>query len=244
MNKLVALTNTHEPSNVGMLLKSAQRVGVELVTFGAGLEWPHDFVRVKIEQLHTAITRLPPDVTHVMWLDGNDSLLLGDSTEILRKFKGIGFPIVISGEKNCYPNVGWKLAYPSDTEPYPWRYVNSGGWIAERAFAEGLLPVLQRLATFCDQTCWTMAYLLQLAPIVVDLQCEIFQTMFMSVTDVVQMTHSGRLYNTLTGTLPTVGHWNGRIPGRDMVWERLYALEFAPEPVVSKGTEDWRNYHE
>ena len=52
--------------------------------------------------LMRAIVALHPD-TIVVFVDAFDVLFAGDLTEIVRKFRTLGAPLVLSGECNCFP---------------------------------------------------------------------------------------------------------------------------------------------
>jgi len=119
---------------------------------------------------------------------------------------------VFSAESNCWP--GGPGREPSDYPPGPnrYRFLNSGGWIAE-------LPVMLKflrengaariLPMRNDQAWWTMHHLAHTAEIRLDHHCEIFQCLFESTQDLKM--EGRRPRNIVTGSLPGILHANGCI---------------------------------
>lgn len=127
--------------------------------------------------------------------------------------------VLISGEKNCWPDVGEQVNYPMG--PTPWMFVNSGG-IAGRAqdLHKALSWGLDFLMPYYledDQRFWTIMFLLQctgrasatVPRIAIDYNCEIFQTMFLLMGGELLIREEGKLVNNRTTTMPFFLHWNG-----------------------------------
>lgn len=214
--RLVCIAAAHTPYQGAVMERSAQRVGVEIVRFKQGEPWPNDYRVGKLVHGLECVLSLPSDVTHVMHVDTSDSLFLAGPEEILQKYELLERSIVIQGEKNCYPDKELMQDYPEARTR--WHYVNSGGWIAHRRAAEEAMASVAKLAEYCDQLCWSRAYLrwLQFSGqkhvegwfIDVDENCQIFQSMYLQEKSDFRM-ENGRLENLRTGGCPCVAHWNG-----------------------------------
>ncbi len=230
--RLVCIANAHAPYDGELMEKSAARVGVEVLRYREGEPWPKDFRVGKLVHGLEFIRTLPEDVTHVMFVDSSDTLFLAGPEEIVEKFELMMGDdcdqIVIQAEKNCYPDKALEPRYNFSANPdgsTPWKYVNSGGWIGRRECVESLLPIVIEQAEYCDQLCFTRALLDLRQAIRMDVNCQIFQSMYLQKPEEFAM-ENGRLENRLTGGRPCVAHWNGtRNEGkpysRDDVWESL-----------------------
>lgn len=204
--RLVCISAAHTPYNGALMERSAARVGVEIVRFREGEPWPNDFRVGKLVHGLECVKALPDDVTHVMFVDSNDSVFLAGPEEIVEKYTLKECSIVLQGEKNCYPDKNLVPMYPPPRTP--WRFVNSGGWIGTRDDAEVLLERVFALAEYCDQLCWSRAYVSQYIPVDVDENCQIFQSMYLQEPGDFRLA-DGRLENLKTGGRPCVAHWNG-----------------------------------
>jgi hypothetical protein len=217
-----------------LLEKSAARAGVEIVRYGEGQPWPMDYRVGKLVAGIECVKSLPEDVTHVMFLDCSDSLILAGPEEIVAQFEAydLGVSLIIQGEKNCYPDSTLEASYPpADT---PWHFVNSGGWIARKEVALKNMQMAADMATYCDQLCWTKLYLSGKGDVNVDQQCRIFQSMYLQQPGELQLV-DGRFWNTVTRQAPCVAHWNGTKNAgtpfsRNGVWEAMTG-EKPPQPA-------------
>ena len=233
--RLACIVNAQSPYGGELLEKSAARVGVEIIRYGEGEPWPRDYRVGKLVRGIECVESLPADVTHVMFLDNSDSLILAGPEEIVAQFEAydLGKSLIIQGEKNCYPDKKLESAYPAPD--YPWHFVNSGGWIARKEVALKNMKLAAGLAGYCDQLCWTRLYLSGKGDVEVDQQCRIFQSMYLQTPEELRMVN-GRLWNDVTKSGPCVAHWNGTknkgTPySRDGMWA-LMTGEKAPEPAA------------
>lgn len=209
--KLALITSGHQPYQGKVLEKSARRVGLEVIPYATEKPWPNDYRVGKILDALECIRQLPDCYTHVMHVDCSDTLILAPEEEILDRWAGHFYSgVLVSAEKNCHPKAELAKEYQIRYGTVlPWRYVNSGGWMATRQVIEQALPVVSELATFCDQLCWTMAYLHRVTPTVtLDEGCTIFQTMFQQQPGDFEF-RNGRLHNLITQQTPCAIHWNG-----------------------------------
>lgn len=210
--RLVCISAAHTPYSGALMERSAKRVGVEIVRFKEGEPWPNDFRVGKLVHGLECVRSLPADVTHVMFVDSSDSLFLAGPEEIVEKFEALAGEhlSIVQGEKNCYPEADLAGQYPSPRTA--WHFVNSGGWILRRSDAERVLSRIAANAVYCDQLCWTKAYLDEGEPywgyVDVDENCQLFQSMYMQERSDFTLSN-GRLENLKTGGRPCVLHWNG-----------------------------------
>lgn len=237
--RLVCISAAHTPYNGELMEKSAQRVGVEIVRFKEGEPWPNDFRVGKLVHGLECIRQLPEDVTHVMFVDSSDTLFLVGPEEIVARFEDMrvhGIQAVVSGEKNCYPIA--ELADEFKSQFTPWHFVNSGSWILRREDAERVLQHVAAQADYCDQLCWSKAYLDSYkhdGRIFIDQECRLFQSMYLQTATDFEM-KDGWFHNRVTRSAPAVLHWNGTrnqgVPfSRDGVW---CALDPSHQPETPK----------
>ena len=70
-------------------------------------DWPNDFRQGKLVDGLECVKQLPQDVTHVMFLDSTDTLVLAGAEEIVQKYEADRYQqqckIVICGEKKLLP---------------------------------------------------------------------------------------------------------------------------------------------
>lgn len=203
--RLVIISAAHKPYRGALMERSAARVGIEIVRYAEDQDWPNDFRQAKLVDGLECVKRLPQDVTHVMFLDSTDTLVLAGAEEIVQKYDRQVYGVLINGEKNCYPDKTLAPNYPQGRTA--WHFVNSGGWIAHRFAAEKWMAYAAEEATFCDQLCWSKTYLKH-AAIAVDEECRVFQSMYLQQPEEFSLSN-GRLINHVTGEQPCVLHWNG-----------------------------------
>lgn len=237
--KLVIIANAHTPYSGQLMERSAKRVGIEVVRYREGEAWPGDYRVGKLVHGAECVRALPADVTHVMFLDNSDTLVLACAEEIVQKFEAIQVPVLICGEKNCYPIAEMVKEYPPALTP--WRFVNSGGWIARREHAAPAMECAASRATFCDQLCWTKTYLEGHTAVIIDQNCQIFQSMFLQKRGELEF-KNGRLLNTVTNGRPCVAHWNGTrnaapdgLLSRAGMWACMAIEDLGQSSILPKG---------
>lgn len=223
MNDLLVFTCDYPapPADISLLRRSCELYNVPLVTYGAG-GWP-GYTRAKIvDAAHFLISREEP---FAMYVDGRDTFLLNSAPEILEKYQRIGSPVVIAGEKTCWPDAALGTHYPYPKPPFhnsPWRFINSGGWIGGRyAIIEALRIARSYENTWQsdDQRCWTEAYLRGgiRSFTTIDAGCQIFQCM--GGIGAHELGPTGE--NLITHQKPSVLHFNGRTPHIGMWYRNL-----------------------
>lgn len=133
--KLAFITSALYPTRerVHFLDDSCKRQGIELLPHGIGEQfttWRNMmlyYALPHIKQLHDQ------GYTHVLYMDGVDSLVLASEAEIVCKYAEMGSPsILFSAQTIRFPPGEIGNFYPSQG---PWRFPNAGQWIAETRYA-------------------------------------------------------------------------------------------------------------
>ncbi len=205
------------------LRKTCQIHDLALYPFGLGQPW-HGDVKAHFEAAPDAIRALPSNVDLVLFTDAGDSLMLAGEQEIVRRFRAMESPVVLSAEQGLYPwnmDGQWWIAKDLHGESEsPWRYPNGGGWMGS---PEALLAVLGSAAKRPHpeaQGKWIEEYA-DNGLIRLDSGCQIFQTMSGPQADAVK--HSrGKSTNTITGANPCVLHFNGKTMGEGPAYNLIY----------------------
>lgn len=174
--------------------------------------------------------------THLMLIDARDVVLLAGPDEVLSCFLEFDHPWVCAAEPHIWPTGMYEADdYPPCDTPY--RYLNSGAYIAERTWllacfnrwpAEG---VKQRalVAKGEDGPWMTENYLTYPGAIVLDHNCQLFQCLCGS--DWLCEVTPGCVHNRKTNTDPLIIHHNGgtdiTAPDRSFLWDRWLKPEFS-----------------
>jgi len=204
---LAVMIGAHAPYRGQLFDSSAKRMGLHVVKYAEGIPWPGNFRDGKTVPQFECVRALPDSVTHVLFADAWDSLCMAGEVEILAKYNALaGSGVVISGEKNCYPESGLKQFYPHRRSP--WNFCNSGGFIGRKQDVLKALEWCCNVGLIDDQLCWSILYLSRSAPLQVDEGCQIFQTMNRQMSGEFRI-DGDRVQNTVTGTRPCVVHWPG-----------------------------------
>jgi len=223
MNDLLVFTcNYGDLTQTALLRRSCELVNIDLQIFGGG-GWPGYRQGKLVRAIDFLKTRTEP---FALYTDGHDSIVLHDAAVILDKFQRIGTSIVVSAEKNCWPDARLAGHYPYPQLPFhnsPWKFINAGGWMGNRL---ALIEFLSVADTYNgdnledDQRCWTDAFLYNHAwrPLIhVDAGCRIFQTM--GGVGGHELGPNGE--NLITHQFPSVLHFNGRTPNIGLWYRTL-----------------------
>lgn len=197
-------------TNLDLLRESCLRVMITLHTYDCN-PWK-GYVTGKLREAIKFLEKRPE--SYMMWVDGNDSLVLQPEEVILARIKSLGDPILIAAERTCWPSADLAARYRKKSGglqlgPGPF-FINSGGYIGHRdLLLTTMHTVLQHSSDIeDDQLAWTRAYLDDLLP---NVQIDHSRLVFSSVGDGPQ---------ALTAN-SCMKHFNGRIPGRDEYWDSL-----------------------
>jgi len=197
--KVVTFAN-HTNSGLDRLVESVTAQGMELEVLGAGVEWG-DFI-TKFIHMRDYVSTLPKKQL-VLFLDGFDSYLLGNETELIQAYhrqadkntsvytKAVPESyIVVGAEKNLYPDRSLAENYPPGEEKF--RYVNSGTYMGPAGviynalntmvdkytkLPEALLGTEGGLYGRNDQWLLTKYFMANGHKIIRDVDCEMFQTL-------------------------------------------------------------------
>lgn len=154
------------------------------------------------------VAKKETDYTHILHIDAFDVIVLGRPDQLLERFLEFDHPWVSCAEVNCWPDAARAGDYPACDSP--WRYLNSGAYLAERQY---LADCLERWGgarinpAADDQRFLTDRYLQEPGVILLDTGCRLFQSLLggWHLFD----SGPGWLHNRLTGTHPLVLHHNG-----------------------------------
>jgi hypothetical protein len=200
--------------NSALLRESCERVGIKLGSYGHGEPWPGFMGRIKgaAEYLRGRTEE------RVLFLDSSDTFVLDPASKLSAWFGTrilLGGATIIAGEKNCYPEPSLAPKFRYTRGPY--KYPNGGCWGGWRKWVlEDLDLLVEGQTRDDDQYEWSIL----LPPRAVDNKCELFQTMYGFRDGDIDW---NTFRNTLTGTYPSVFHFNGRAPGREETYRK--ALE-------------------
>lgn len=171
--------------------------------------------------LYRAIMDKVIDTTHIIFADCWDLVFSAPTKEIMERYLSFGSPIVISCEKNCFPD-DLKEIFDESFPPTPYKYLNSGFIVGE---TEAILECLEAMdlanlpddhydpAKQCnihpnDQFEWMKVFAKQPAPIVLDYNQSLSQTLHDASIEDFDFSEK-RIRNRITGSYPCAWHFNG-----------------------------------
>lgn len=201
-------------------MRSARFYGINVEVLGMGKSWEGGDVAntwgggYKVNLLKPAVEKLKEKKHKVlMFVDSYDVLFLGDSDEILNRFKKFHAKVVFSAEGFCWPDKSLSESYPPVSEGK--KYLNSGGFM-------GYAPEIYKILTSSeiknlddDQLFYTKIYLNENLrkkwSVKLDHKADIFQNLNGAVGDVeLRFNHKNTfVHNTAYGTNPFILHGNG-----------------------------------
>lgn len=237
-DKLLVITCGHTPQNHFLLEESLKRNGLELHLFGVGKNWAEEndgeswdsrFIKNKLLHSKEYVEEHGKDFSHVLFLDGSDTLVFGNKEEILDEFDDFKKPFVISTEKNYYPKfeleAGMDALAPRKT---PFKYINGGAFMGTtEAYIETMNIILASVGNphFGDQDLFMRVLLNgKLPDIELDYFCSLFQSLYECKPDEVVLEGGTRFRNKITGMMPLILHWNGKVKGRETLFSRVYGI--------------------
>ncbi len=201
---------------------SLEKIYLSTSIFGLNQNWLGLGWKLKI--VARALEYVDSDL--VLFADAFDSIIVHREDEIVKKFREFNHPFVCSAETNCHPDSRIASFYP--VAPTRYRFLNSGGWIAEVDYARDLfrrLKIEDLPDDDNDQRFLANAFVRDPSILKLDYQCEIFQSLWNAQQDLSFDPVRG-IFNHLTNTTPSVFHGNG---GSDMTqviaWSGLDRLQ-------------------
>ena len=130
-------------------VESALQHEVPLRILGWGKDWRG--LTQKLEGSLDALKNLPDKCT-VLFTDAYDVLYADDLEAIKRKFDDMGEPVLFAGECGCWPQItrdkgnGHVCLHDYPKSPTPYKYLNSGQWIAKKTAALEIFSALMEEA--------------------------------------------------------------------------------------------------
>lgn len=204
-------------------VESALRHDISLIILGWGVAWKG--LSQKLDASYAYAASLPADDV-MLFTDAFDVMFTNSSQIILNIFDGINADILFAAECGCWPHVMQDNGRPCFKDypkaPTPYRYLNSGTWIAKAGSAKDMLSAViqeagKNFANANDQKLVADMYIQGRFNIKLDFYSKIFQSMHMTLSKPLPVCNptkdvqvvNGHFYNKLTNTFPSVLHFNG-----------------------------------
>ena len=147
-----------------------------------------------------------PQITEFIFVDAYDVIALSSPQEVIEKIKD-RTKMLISVEKNCWPNSELASQYPkTDSE---WKYINSGSYYSPSKLFIDMIEDNPPLYVDDDQLWLTNRFLNNPNDKVLDYDCEVFQA-YSFIADDDFGYENKRLQNLKTKSQPALIHSNGR----------------------------------
>jgi hypothetical protein len=147
-----------------------------------------------------------PQITEFIFVDAYDVIALSSPQEVIEKIKD-RTKMLISVEKNCWPNSELASQYPkTDSE---WKYINSGSYYSPSKLFIDMIEDNPPLYVDDDQLWLTNRFLNNPNDKVLDYDCEVFQA-YSFIADDDFGYENKRLQNLKTKSQPVLIHSNGR----------------------------------
>ncbi len=186
-----------------LLLASAAKAGIAIKYYNIN-QWP-GYVTGKLREGVKFLSGQTEEFA--MWVDGHDSLILKSESEIIARLQSMGFPLLISAERTCWPDAHRASEFKS-VSGMP-QFPNAGGFIGLRSeVLTAMHQAIQCATDEDDQRAWT--------------------TGILSGIIQVQIDHARRIFCSegdggAAVADPCVRHWNGATPGRGEFWGKINA---------------------
>lgn len=222
--KLAFITACVYPSTqpIHMLQASADRLDIKLQPYGVG-ESPGGWGDIKVTKLLPCLDRLKAKgYTHVLYIDGVDSLFVRGYDAIMDEYYALASPeLLMSTEVDCWPLGRLAPFFDSDAQTR-FRYPNAGQYMGEIDYIAEKFAMLQqeyfRIFGDVDQAWITQGIVDgKMDGLVLDTTCSIFQSMSGAATS----------RNPDTCVLHFNGGYVDPVDGRDArmkpVWEEICA---------------------
>jgi hypothetical protein len=188
--RLCVLSCCYEhPELAAILRESCEMFDLPLVMCEAselGGRWNGDMRLAKLVAPMRKIEELKDQYDLFCWSDGFDTFVQATEAEIITQWSIMGKPpMLLSAEKNCFPDPGRAALYPPCESP--WRFTNAGNWMGEGEFLiEAIKGALNHSFPneIDDQRIWTEEYAIRKTPgIALDTERRIFQNMWGTTED-------------------------------------------------------------
>jgi len=198
------------------LIESCRRLNIPINLHGIGEPWP-GLNEGKTRRLAREFEKL--DSEYFLFSDAKDSFLMAGEDEIVEKYlaikpEGLSDYVLVSAEKNCYPQEMASHLYPKTISP--WKYVNAGQYMGTK---QGIIRMLESMMALeihddgVDQLRMSMLYVSGSCPMILDTFCSVFQSMFQGTDEDFAWDDDNRLVNIMFDSKPCAVHFNGNWPG-------------------------------
>src|SRR5262249_45344742 len=124
---LVCTVATEAGPGLASLRESCARFGIELSVFGMGRPWKGFGWRQRT--LYWNLVRRCWRYTHVLFVDGYDTVLASPLDEVLHRYEALRTPLLFGAEIVSHPVPA--EAYPAATAAHRYRYLNAGAFIGD-----------------------------------------------------------------------------------------------------------------
>ena len=202
--KLAVITPCLYPSQerIHLLLESAYRNNVAIIPYGVGYQFV-DWKNMMMEHTIPAMMRRESEgCTHVLYVDGIDSIFISGLDEIVAKYERLGSPPCLMSADSDKPQFN-TFGFLGRR---PWAYLNAGGFIAEiNNFTSTVDYLARKYADDADYQNWFIRAW-PLNGFTLDHECSIFQSMN---GEPYLRAMGNRLLNPVTGTFPSILHFRG-----------------------------------
>lgn len=201
-----AVTSCLYPSYdpIHFLLGSCERHDIRLLAHGVG-ETFAGWDRMWMQHAIPHLKLLSREYSHVLYMDGVDSLVLGGLGEIVAKYTHAGFPPCMMSADTDIPTEN-TAAFAQESWACPYWFLNAGQFIGEIRF---MIETFERLSQIHEGEGDSQKWFIRSWPvdgIYLDSRCSIFQVMDGN-TALIPM--QSRVFNAITGTFPSVLHFRG-----------------------------------
>lgn len=184
MKVVTCISNRHQIGYVHALKASCDFFKLDLVTLDAKIFDSH---RIKTRCLMSYLETIDPEEV-IFFTDGYDVVFVAAEKEILEKYHRLSpnGKILMSADRICAPNS--KMANHFSRTKYGYNFINSGGFLGKACDILDIINVLFKNVEndnslenkeyfWSDQYLWTKSFTANNLQIVLDHNCEIFQTL-------------------------------------------------------------------
>jgi tetratricopeptide (TPR) repeat protein len=187
--------------------------------------------------------RTQPTSAIILFTDAHDVRITARPEEVLAAYRSYAAPVVLSAERNCWPNERAAPFYMTYANPNViYKYVNSGGYIGNAGDLLALLEAANAEEMFKpttdDQGVFTRIYLTHQknpAYVRLDTECRIFQCLYLAQNEIDPTVAT----NKLTGTQPLVWHGNAGGTNGDVFFRNIVCRWPVGGPVAPRRSAEW-----
>lgn len=215
------------------LLKSAHRNEAEIWLYGLGEDFIPHGADAQVVKLLRELKRFEHEYRYVLVTDVADVLILAHPDEILTKFLMSDTRLLMSAEREHWPEQGLGESFPKVIGGY--RYLNAGQYVGEIKYVmtclEWMISRYRGVVEGMDnsQPWWAQMYVRGEVKFKIDHECSVFQSMSGGADGHVRkLPGMRRITNDATGSMPCLVHFNGRC-GNDLPYQEMYRRLFQDE---------------